>query len=165
MGTVLLRSHGRTAGLGWLALGVCLGAPLVAVGLQPGGKPINLWIGVPVFGFFVVMAVWELGHSTALRLDPEHRRGLFRARWLHRRRQAGFGFEEVARLVLVRSTVTTSGRNTSTALYYDLRLELHGRPPLTPPLGRRHDAEDLAVRAGRALGLRVDQERLVGHGP
>ena len=165
MTRVVLRSHGRTASLGWLALGLLFGAPLLAVGLQPGGKPINLVVGIPVFGGFLGLAFWDLGRSDVLVLDVDRRRGLFHAGWFHRRSEVEFGFDDVLRLVLVRSLVTTGGKSSSHAMYFDLRLELRDRRALVLPLGRRHDADDLAVRAARALGRRVDQETVAGHGP
>lgn len=170
MRPIVLRSHGRLSSLGWLTLGVLFSFPFLAVGLTPGGKIANLLVGIPVFAFFVGLAFWDLGRSDGLVFDLPRKRGfLVRGRYL-RRERIDFDPREVARVVLVASWVGGGGggdqhTHAASVWFYDLRLELRDGHSLTLPLGTRRDAEELAVLAGRALGLRVDRETRGAAGP
>ena len=74
--------------------------------------------------------------------------------------------QDVARVVFVSTQVTTGGaRFRSHATFRDLRLELRDGRSLILPLGRRRDAESVALRAGRTLQLAVHRETVRGGGP
>jgi hypothetical protein len=148
-----------------MALAVFLGGPFLAVGLAPGGKPINLVFGIPVMAFFFGLALWDLGHSDALILDTPARRGLYLRAWYHRRERVEFSLKDVVRLVLVASHVSTGGKSNAPTTFYDLRLELRDGRRLTLSLPRSAEPDDAALRAGRALGLRVEHESVSGFGP
>ena len=165
MERVVVRSDGRLSSLGWMALAVCLGFPFIAVGLEPGGKTINLAIGIPVFAFLFALALWDLGMIDHLTLDTLSGRGLLLRGRYHRRDQVEFSLKEVSRVVLVMSHVATGGKSNPPAAFYDLRFELRDGRSFSVALPRRLYPEEEAFRVGRALGLRVEHEGRNGVAP
>lgn len=165
METLVLRSCGRLSSLAWLWLGLGFGLPFIAVGLQPGGKIINLFIGTPLLIFFFGLALWDLGHSQVLTLDRTTGTGLLLRGHYHQREKLAFSFKDVSRLVLAKSKAFAGGKDTSIRTYHDLRIELKDGRALSMPLPSRKDPRTAAFQASVVLQVPLEHETQGGFAP